>query len=91
MVGAVVRREGRSRRKVGESPIDRNSSISLLGIPDSALVKVHGMIFSALKKARSSSKPAIFMEGRVLVDDSSIVFVLEHWALPLGVGRVSAT
>ena len=49
---------------------ERGGSDSLLGTTDSSVDQQHRTTFYALKHARSSYKPAIFMESGFLVDAS---------------------
>ena len=61
------------------------------GTGDSSVDQQHCTTICALKCARSSYKPAIFMDSGVLVDALSGMLGREDWALAVGSGRVRGT
>ena len=62
-------REG-LENKVEEPQEERDGRDSLLGTTDSSVDQQHRTTFCASKRARSSYKPAIFMDSGFLVDAS---------------------
>ena len=70
---------------------ERDGRDSFLGTTDSSVNQQLRTTFCALKHARSSYKPAIFMGSGFLVDASLGVLGGEDWALAIGGGRVRGT
>ncbi|CAM9529130.1 unnamed protein product, partial [Laminaria digitata] len=69
MLGEGLEKVELQRKQGGRFPGTTNSSID----------QQHRTTFYALKQARSSYKPAIFMESGFLIDSSSEVLEGEDW------------
>ena len=77
--------------KVEELQRERDGRGSLLGTTDSSVDQQHRTTFCALEHARSSYKPAIFMDSGFLVHASCGVLGKEDWTLAAGGGRFRGT
>ena len=70
---------------------ERDGRASLQGTTDSSVNQQHRTTICGLKHARSSCKPAIYMDSGFLVVASLGVLGKEDWALVVGGGRVRGT
>ena len=77
--------------EVEEIQRGRDGRDSLLPTTNSSVDQQHRTAFCVLKHVRSSYKPAISKDSRVLVDASSGVLGKEDWALAVEGGRVQGT